>query len=173
MAPPRCLGPPMPKYLTISVNVGSLVAGNFWTLRHPPLSRTGRIYKVIMAEGRVWRWSITSVFMQGMASSGHTDTLEDAKREFAAAPLHHARETMDATGHHRQVAGRGRRRGKHALRQFACAGEAIAQANGIASTQLGVTCGCHLGRLWRHVPPPMRRWISPALRRLAFSGSAK
>ncbi len=26
----------------------------------------GRIYKVTMAEGRVWRWSITSVFMQGM-----------------------------------------------------------------------------------------------------------
>jgi hypothetical protein len=45
----------------------------------------GRIYKVTMAEGRVWRWSITSAFMQGMPSSGHSGTLEEARREFAAA----------------------------------------------------------------------------------------
>jgi hypothetical protein len=45
----------------------------------------GRIYKVKMAEGRAWRWSITSAFMQGMPSSGHSGTLEEARREFAAA----------------------------------------------------------------------------------------
>jgi len=39
-----------------------------------------RIYKVTMAEARVWRWSITSVHMQDMPSSIQADTL-DAKRE--------------------------------------------------------------------------------------------
>jgi len=38
-----------------------------------------------VTEGERWRWSITSVFMEGMPSSGYTDALEDAKREFAAA----------------------------------------------------------------------------------------
>ena len=45
----------------------------------------GRIYKVTMAEGRTWRWSITSVFIEDMPTSGYTDTLDDAKREFATA----------------------------------------------------------------------------------------
>ena len=38
-----------------------------------------------MAEGRPWRWAITSVFIPNDQSSGHTDTLEDAKSEFATA----------------------------------------------------------------------------------------
>jgi len=38
-----------------------------------------------MADGRVWRWSIYSVIMEGMASAGYADTLDDAKREFGAA----------------------------------------------------------------------------------------
>jgi hypothetical protein len=45
----------------------------------------GRIYKVTMADGRPWRWATTSVFIPNDPSSGHTYTLEDAKREFAAA----------------------------------------------------------------------------------------
>jgi hypothetical protein len=45
----------------------------------------GRIYKVTMADGRPWRWAITSLFIRDDPSSGHTDTLEDAKREFATA----------------------------------------------------------------------------------------
>ena len=34
----------------------------------------GRIFKEQVVDGRRWR-SITSVFMEGMASSGYTDTL--------------------------------------------------------------------------------------------------
>ena len=45
----------------------------------------GRIFTEQMAQGERWRWSITSVFMEGMPSSGYTDSLDDAKREFAAA----------------------------------------------------------------------------------------
>src|SRR5262245_47355746 len=45
----------------------------------------GRIFVERVTEGERWRWSITSVFMEGMLSAGYTDTLEDAKREFAAA----------------------------------------------------------------------------------------
>ena len=43
----------------------------------------GRIFTEQMAQGERWRWSITSEFMEG--SSGYTGSLEDAKREFAAA----------------------------------------------------------------------------------------
>jgi hypothetical protein len=45
----------------------------------------GRIFLEQMPEGKRWCWSVTSVFMQGMASRGHADTLADAKREFATA----------------------------------------------------------------------------------------
>jgi integrase len=38
-----------------------------------------------LAQGEQWRWSITSVFTDGMPTSGYTDTLDDAKREFATA----------------------------------------------------------------------------------------
>jgi hypothetical protein len=44
----------------------------------------GRIFTTHTPEGERWRWSITSVFTDGMPTSGYTDTLEDAKREFAA-----------------------------------------------------------------------------------------
>src|SRR5262245_37083703 len=45
----------------------------------------GRIFVERITEGERWRWSITSVFVEGMASAGYTDTLEQAKREFATA----------------------------------------------------------------------------------------
>jgi hypothetical protein len=38
-----------------------------------------------MAEGLRWRWSITGDFIKTMPSAGFTDTLDDAKREFASA----------------------------------------------------------------------------------------
>ena len=44
----------------------------------------GRIFVEPVTEGKRWRWSITSVFMEG-PTAGYTDTLDDAKREFAAA----------------------------------------------------------------------------------------
>jgi hypothetical protein len=45
----------------------------------------GRIFVERVTEGERWCWSITSVFMEGMPSSGYTDALDDAKREFATA----------------------------------------------------------------------------------------
>ena len=63
-------GRPCEDYDVVSVSVQWLV---------------GRIYKAQMAEGQQWRWSVTSLFMEGMPSSGYTETMEDAKREFATA----------------------------------------------------------------------------------------
>jgi hypothetical protein len=45
----------------------------------------GRIFREHMPQGERWRWSITGDIMPGMPSSGLADTVDDAKREFAAA----------------------------------------------------------------------------------------
>ena len=77
--------PPMPLILRVPTD-----------FRKPPLGRpcrdydvvsvtvrwyVGRIFTEQMAQGERWRWSITSVFMEGMPSSGYTDTFVDAKRD--------------------------------------------------------------------------------------------
>ena len=45
----------------------------------------GRIFTETLAQEERWRWSITSVFTESVPTAGYTDTLDDAKREFAAA----------------------------------------------------------------------------------------
>jgi hypothetical protein len=45
----------------------------------------GRIFTTHTAQGDRWRWSITGDIMPGMPSDGFAGTLDDAKREFAAA----------------------------------------------------------------------------------------
>jgi hypothetical protein len=45
----------------------------------------GRIYKTHMPQGERWRWAITGDIIPNMPSDGFADTLQDAKREFAAA----------------------------------------------------------------------------------------
>jgi len=45
----------------------------------------GRIFTTCTPNGDRWRWSITGDIMPGMMSSNFADTLDDAKRELAAA----------------------------------------------------------------------------------------
>jgi hypothetical protein len=45
----------------------------------------GRIFTEQMVQGEHRRWSITGHFIKTMPSAGFTDTLDDAKREFATA----------------------------------------------------------------------------------------
>ena len=45
----------------------------------------GRIFTTHTPQGERWRWSIAGDFIKAMPSAGFTETLEDAKREFAEA----------------------------------------------------------------------------------------
>ena len=45
----------------------------------------GRIYPTHMPQGDRWRWAITGDIISNMPSDGCAETLQDAKRDFAAA----------------------------------------------------------------------------------------